>query len=210
MVLTLGVAALLAGAGLLGNLLTSAADEAHSKAAREDTQAFNAEEAEKQRAFEAQQALAAREFSSAEAVKQRDWEKMMSDTSYQRQRADLEAAGYNPASIGMTQGASTPSGATGMATSARGVAASSSSGFVPQMSMGSYFSNLMSSAIAYKMSQDKNFTNKAIAEMYNSNARQMNDMTNATKKALAEMRKTTIVTQNPYGGKLITEIPGLE
>lgn len=204
----LGAALILGGASLLGNLISSAADEAHSRYSREDTQEFNAAEAEKQRAFEAEQALQAREFSSAEAVKQREFEKMMSDTSYQRQRADLEAAGYNPASIGMTQGASTPQGATGMVTSARGVAASAGPSSVPSMSMGSYFSNLMSSAIAYKMSQDKNFTNKAIAEMYNTNASQMNQMTNATKKALAQMRKTTIITPGAYGNKVISEIPG--
>lgn len=46
----------------------------------------------------------------ASAKKQRDWEERMSNTSYQRQRADLEKAGFNPM-LGYMKGsgASTPS-----------------------------------------------------------------------------------------------------
>lgn len=39
---------------------------------------------------------AAREFSSNEAQRQRDWEKMMSDTSVRRAALDYKAAGLNP------------------------------------------------------------------------------------------------------------------
>ena len=170
MSLTLGLGALLAMAGIsaASGLVSSAADQAHAVASREDTQAFNAQEA-----------ATARAFSAEEAQKQRDFEKIMSDSSYQRQRADLEAAGYNPASIGMTQGASTPSGA--MASPSM---ASASNAYFHSMNFGSYFSNLMSSAVQYSMAKDKNFTNKVIAEMYTSNADSMNKLTNATRKAL--------------------------
>lgn len=44
--------------------------------------------------------------------KQQDWEKMMSDTAFQRQMVDIEAAGYNPwlaLQNGSSGGASTPS-----------------------------------------------------------------------------------------------------
>lgn len=62
-----------------------------------------------------------REFSATEAQKQRDWEEQMSNTAVQRQVADMEKAGVNPAvALGNSGsiGASTPSGA--MANSAHG------------------------------------------------------------------------------------------
>lgn len=49
-------------------------------------------------------------FNSAEAVKQRDWEKLMSDTSYQRVVKDLRKANINPMLALSHGGASTPVG----------------------------------------------------------------------------------------------------
>lgn len=51
---------------------------------------------------------------SMEAQKQRDFQKEMSNTSHQRQIADLESAGLNPL-LSATGGASSPSGAAGSA-----------------------------------------------------------------------------------------------
>lgn len=51
-------------------------------------------------------------FNADEAQKQRDWQERMSNTAYQRQIADLKAAGLNPVLGYMQgQGATTPSGA---------------------------------------------------------------------------------------------------
>lgn len=49
-------------------------------------------------------------FNASEAEKNRKWQEMMSNTAYQRQAADLKAAGYNPALLLNASGASTPVG----------------------------------------------------------------------------------------------------
>lgn len=61
------------------------------------------------------------QFNADEAQKQRDWEQQMSDTAYQRQVADMRAAGINPAmAMSSAQGASTPSGSAAAAASGSG------------------------------------------------------------------------------------------
>ena len=74
--------------------------------------------------FNAQEAAKARAFNANEAEKARGFEEQMSNTAYQRQVADMEAAGVNPALAmqGSANGASTPAGeaASGPAASAGG------------------------------------------------------------------------------------------
>lgn len=56
--------------------------------------------------------LQANQFTADEAQKQRDFEEYLSSTAYQRQVADMRAAGVNPAlAMSGSGGASTPSGA---------------------------------------------------------------------------------------------------
>lgn len=71
-----------------------------------------------QNQFNASQSAIEREFNASEAQKNRDWQEYMSNTAYQRQIADMEAAGINPYSISGS-GASTPGGSVASATSAR-------------------------------------------------------------------------------------------
>lgn len=68
----------------------------------------------------------ANEFTASQAQLQREWEERMSNTAFQRQVADMQAAGINPAlAMSGSMGASTPSGASANSVSPSGMASMS-------------------------------------------------------------------------------------
>lgn len=81
-------------------------------------------------------------FNAMEAQKNRDWQERMSNTAYQRQVADMKAAGINPYAA-LSHGASVGGGATASASQA-GVG-SSGRGFGALLS---FIGNIATSAIS--------------------------------------------------------------
>lgn len=83
--------------------------------------AYNNELMKEQNAYNTREANRQREFSHNEALLQREYEERMANSAYQRARADMEAAGFNPAMLaGSSSAAATPQGATAQGVAAHG------------------------------------------------------------------------------------------
>lgn len=81
----------------------------------EDRNQANIAQANQSAGFNAEQAAIQRQWSAEQAIQQMQFQRDMSNTSYQRAVADLEAADLNPMLAYSQGGASTPAGAQGSA-----------------------------------------------------------------------------------------------
>lgn len=105
-------------------------------------------------------------FNSAEAAKNRNFQKMMSDTSYQRAAKDLEAVGFSPlALLGPGGGAaSTPSGSAASSGHSAKAASGASAGLLGTLITAVAMLGLNSSRTAANLAQSNYYNSLAAAK----------------------------------------------
>lgn len=100
--------------------------------------------------FEGAQAQLNRQFQQSSAREAMQFEERMSNTSYQRAVADLQAAGLNPILAYQNGGASTPTGQSASGSMASGKSASGSAAQVDSASVVQMLSSVVQSATALR------------------------------------------------------------